>query len=776
MVSTHARRKLKPPDRLLSLLGRQTGVWLWTLHPGSRRLDVYTDLTPLLGTNPASLDEILAFLHPDDVSAVARALERGMREGTAGEIGARLRLPSGGWVHFHASYCAEAARGGYRLHGVSRDFTPHVEHRREVEASLRRAYAAAALSGIGLWRFGEGAERFEWSEGMYRIYGIDPSRPGPTVAENLAFIHPDDQSTALRHNQLYARTDESPELAVRIVRADGEVRHVQVRSSVERDEAGRIVGRIGACVDVTELRAAEAKVRQSEQRYRFITENAQDMIVRVSLDARLSYISPGSVRVFGYTPEEMASISPVDMTHPDDMPMVAAAITELVAKRLPHLDKPLRYRARRSDGQWIWIESNPALLFDEHGEPVETIDIIRNVTEAKNFELELEEARRQAEAAAAAKSAFLANMSHELRTPLTSIIGFARLLVEREDLAEDARRYAGRIGEGSEALLAIINDVLDFSKLEAGQVELEAQPFSVEQLVEEATGLVAIQAAGKGLDIRTRLDPATPPLLTGDVARLRQVLLNFLSNAVKFTGEGSVTVRTRWRDGRLRLSVADTGPGIAPESRQRLFERFSQAETSINRTHGGTGLGLAISKAIIELMGGQVGLRSRPGRGSVFWLEVPAAPASEPAASALGAREALECPALRVLMVDDTAVNRELVRLILEPSGVQLDEADGGAAGVKAAMTSAYDLILMDLRMPGVDGLEATRVIRAAGTLNRATPILALTADVQPENAAACLAAGMNDVLAKPIVPRQLIAKIIQWGTGEDAESEGAAA
>jgi PAS domain S-box-containing protein len=490
------------------------------------------------------------------------------------------------------------------------------------------------------------------------------------------------------------------------------------------------------------------------------------MIVRVSLDASLSYISPGSVRIFGYTPEEMATLNPRQMTHPDDLPMVTEAIVGMVEKRLPHLPEPLRYRARRKDGRWIWVESNPMLVFDADGKPIETIDIIRDITETKRFEDDLEEARTKAEAAAAAKSAFLANMSHELRTPLTSIIGFSRLMRERGDLPEEAQQHARRIYDASEALLAIINDVLDLSKLEAGQTELEIQPFSLRQLADEAMGLLAIQAAAKGLELRLELDRKTPELIRGDVARLRQVLLNFLSNAVKFTNEGSVVVKTSWRrlrsGTRLRVQVIDTGSGISPENVGRLFERFTQAEVSINRTHGGTGLGLSISKAIVELMGGKIGVDSTLGEGSTFWFEIPAE-ASEGHAEAHPMDVEMSWPGLRVLMVDDTAVNRELVKLMLQPLGLEIEEAAGGADGVQAAMTKAYDLILMDVRMPGVDGLEATRVIRAASALNRRTPILALTADIQPENAQACRGAGMDDVVAKPIAPRELLSKIARW-------------
>ena len=247
-------------------------------------------------------------------------------------------------------------------------------------------------------------------------------------------------------------------------------------------------------------------------------------------------------------------------------------------------------------------------------------------------EIALQEARRSAEAAAAAKTAFLANMSHELRTPLTSIIGFSRFLHERQDLRGEAQAHARRIFEASEVLLSLINDVLDFSKLEAGHVQIEPKPLSVVKLVEEVRGLLSLQAAAKGVAIEVDIEANVPPFVSGYLPRLRHVLVNLTGNAVKFTDEGHVALNVRYdhESGSLRVAVADTGPGISPEALPRLFERFSQADVSINRTHGGTGLGLAICKAIVEVMGGSIGVHSEFGCGSTFHFEIPAPLADDP--------------------------------------------------------------------------------------------------------------------------------------------------
>ena len=631
---------------------------------------------------------------------------------------------------------------------------------------------AAKMAGLGYWHYSGPEDRITWSDEIYQIYGLDTDAAPLTLASLDAACHPDDRARLAEHRRTHHGKDASVD--VRIVRPEGEIRHIVSRSTVEHDENGEVLARYGTLTDITEMKRAEAAAVQSEQRYRFLAEHAPDMISRIKPEGEIMYLSPSCERVFGYTVEEHLKLTPMDMCHPDDLPAIGEAIMGMVERRQTRLEKPLCYRARHKDGHWIWVEANPILILDEQGEPLEFVDIVRDVTEKKLFEAELKTARAEAEAAAAAKATFLANMSHELRTPLTSIIGFARLMQDRQELEPETAHYARRISDASDALLAIINDVLDFSKLEAGQVSLEALPLSVQRLVDETNGLIAVQAEAKGLEIRTELDPMAPELITGDVARLRQVLLNFLSNAVKFTTEGSVTVKTAWRetaDGpRLRISVADTGSGIDPEKVGRLFQRFSQADVSINRTHGGTGLGLAISKAIVTLMDGEIGVESQGDRGSTFWFEFPAQPAASQAVEASDEIASADYPPLSVLVVDDTAVNRELVRLMLEPLGLRIEEATGGAEAVQAAMSTPYDLILMDVRMPGVDGLEATRVIRGASLANRSTPIIALTADVQPENTAACLAAGMNDVLAKPIVPRLLLAAIVKHAPDQAEE------
>ena len=407
---------------------------------------------------------------------------------------------------------------------------------------------------------------------------------------------------------------------------------------------------------------------------------------------------------------------------------------------------------------------------ESHIANIEFQDVVRDITETKALEEALIEARDVAEAGARAKSEFLANMSHELRTPLTSVIGFSGLLKGSQNLPDAERRFADRIATSSEALLSVINDILDYSKLEADAVGLDPMPFDPMTMAEGAAGIVEAQCVAKGLALDIEVEPGLPAALMGDEGRLRQVMLNFLSNAVKFTGHGRVLLKMGWADGRLRIAVTDSGIGIAADKIDALFDRFTQADASTTRVYGGTGLGLAISRRLIELMGGEIGADSRPGHGSTFWLDVPLDAARTSATA--DAQTLAEVPTgSRILMADDAAANRELVRAILGGWDIVLETADDGAAAVQAAASGDYDLILMDVHMPVMDGLDATRAIRAmSGQVSR-TPILALTANVQPEQVAACRSAGMNGHVGKPIQIRDLMTAIANQLTASNVET-----
>ena len=376
-------------------------------------------------------------------------------------------------------------------------------------------------------------------------------------------------------------------------------------------------------------------------------------------------------------------------------------------------------------------------------------------------------ARGRAMAATEAKTEFLATMSHEIRTPLNSVLGFAQLLAARNDLPPDARRQVNLIDSAGGALLTVVNDILDFSRVEAGQVELALQPTSAATLLRDTAAIMAPEARAKGLILNVEVIDPIEALHDLDEVRLRQVLLNLLNNAVKFTEAGRIDTRLIVEPGdhedRLRFEIADTGAGIAVDKQTLLFQRFSQVDSSASRTYGGAGLGLAISRALVELMGGKIGVDSVPGRGSCFWIEV-AAPVAEPLA-VTEQRAPVAPSAARILLVDDHPMNREIGVALLVLAGCKVDIAENGQQAVDAAAVGEYDMILMDIHMPLMDGLAATRAIRALPSPASKVPIIAMSADALPQQVERCYAAGMVDHIAKPIQREVLYAKVERWLT-----------
>jgi len=351
-------------------------------------------------------------------------------------------------------------------------------------------------------------------------------------------------------------------------------------------------------------------------------------------------------------------------------------------------------------------------------------------------------------------------MSHELRTPLTSVLGFTRLALEQPDLTDTSRGHVRKAANAGAALLATVNDILDFSKLEAGQLAIHPEPCDPAVICAETLELFGEAAAAKGVALRLRASGA-PPMVSLDPSRLRQILLNLVSNAVKFSEAGAVTLSVSWdaADERLAVSVRDQGPGIAQEQQVLLFRRFSQVDGSSTRRHGGTGLGLAICLGLVESMGGEIGVESAPGAGACFHFTLRAPAAIAPPTDS-EAETVIFTPGTRLLVADDHPVNRELVRAILGPLGAVLTEVGDGAAAVTAAAKAPFDLILMDLRMPGMGGLEAMRTIRAGAGPNREAPILAFSAGTDPAGEAARRQAGFDGDLAKPLMPADLIAAV----------------
>jgi PAS domain S-box-containing protein len=738
------------------------------VSPAARRYGYEPE--DLIGVNQALL------VHPEDAESLdskTLALLRGELDPIL-KRQHRYKAADGQWVWFEGNPQIVRDDDGQvvEIINIFRDVTARRELEAAAQAQAEVFEAAFRHAAIGMALVGLDGSFMRLNEAFCRITGY----PEPEMlALNFQTItHPDDLDVDLDLlRQLSAGEIDSYRMDKRYIRADGEVVWVRLAVSLVRDAEGAPKHFVSQVEDQSERHAAEDALRESEARYRLIAENTSDMITLTDLAGQTIYASP-SVRQTGVRPEDLEGRSFAYSIHPDDERDVRRAFRALLADGGT---KRLRWRGRHAEtGGWLWLESNASLVHDpETGKPTGYLDVIRNV----NLQVEQEEivahARLEAEAAAAAKSQFLANMSHEIRTPLTAVLGFTNLLREME-LPESAAGYVGRIAGAGNALLAIVNDILDFSKLEAGKFEIRPRPTRLGDVCEETLQLFSIQAEAKGLTTRFEDAPGLPRAAMVDGDRLRQMLINLIGNAIKFTDEGSVTVRIAPAGpGAVAIEVADTGPGLDDQAQALLFQRFTQIDGSMTRQHGGTGLGLAISRGIAEAMGGAVSVTSVPGEGATFRVDLPA-PAAELPQELEGVEAATSIDGIRVLVVDDNPVNRELSRRILEAGGAEVSDAADGAEALTQLARLPVDVVLMDLRMPVLDGRAALRALRETPGPNQDVPVLAFTADADLEGEGDL--DGFDGLVRKPIQPLEMygaIAGATQWAPIDDEDEAYAA-
>jgi PAS domain S-box-containing protein len=526
----------------------------------------------------------------------------------------------------------------------------------------------------------------------------------------------------------------------------------------------------GIVRDISERKAAERALKQSEEEARklsLVAARTDNAVMITDAKGQTEWVNEGFTRMTGYSLEEAVGKTPAKLLQHDDVDVEAVERIRRALKAGEGFHEELLNYSRDNKPYWVSIDAQP--IFDEDGQIQQFIAIERDVTERRLREQELRDAILKSAEASEAKSRFLAMMSHEVRTPLNGVIGALGLLRDT-DLNEIQRKYADTSRTSAESLLIIINDILDYSKMEAGKLDLETTTFDIAELVYSVTDTFSLRCEENGITLLGELAPSVPDRVIGDPARTRQVLVNLVGNAMKFTHDGEICVSVE-RDSlddqhvSLKFRVDDTGSGIEPEHQAQLFDEFWSGDPSANGGVVGTGLGLAISKRLVEMMGGEIGVESTPGKGSSFWFRIPfgAASADAPTSKAADAKNVPQQLSGRILLAEDNPTNQMIVQTMLHKLGLSVDVVGNGIEAVDALKTRPYDVVLMDIAMPDMGGIEATHLIRELDPARARIPLIALTAHAMRGDREKFLAEGLDDYLEKPVTQAALAVCLSNW-------------
>ncbi|MEG4817131.1 PAS domain S-box protein [Microcoleus sp. K5-D4] len=663
------------------------------------------------------------------------------------------------------------------------------EKLRAVAASLA---AAQRIARVGNWECDLSANTTTWSEELSRIFGLDPTQPAPTLTEFSQYVHPDDRQkwqttihTAIASGQSYS-------LEYRILRPEpkiaadncpsqiseaGFIRYIEARGEVVVNQQGQVTKLFTTLMDITPRKLAEIALAESEEKYRHLVETSQDIIWSCNAQGHITFVNQAVKQIYGYEPEEMLGCSFSDFLAPGEIDWKWELQQRLLTGKTVFQYENI---VLGKDGRKIDVNTKAIARMDAEGNIIGTTGTASDITERKQAEIVLQKAKEEADRANRAKSEFLSNMSHELRTPLNAILGFSQLLARDPDLDADQQQYLGIITQSGEHLLVLINNILQMSKIEVGLVTLNNSTFDLHKMLTNTENMLKLQAEKKGLQLIFDCPPDLPQYIESDESKLRQVLINVVGNAIKFTAEGGVNVRLKHEllsnknspefppneSCCLLFEVEDTGSGISAEEMDNLFKPFAQTESG-KKAQEGTGLGLPISKQFVKLMGGKMTVTSTLGRGSIFRFDVKVwLPNAVEIQVAQTARRVVGLepgqPEYRILAVDDRLESRLLLVRMLTSLGFAVQEAENGVQAVEMWSSWEPHLIWMDMRMPVMDGYEATKQIKAH-LKGQATVIIALTASAFDEERSLILSAGCDDFVAKPFREQVILEKMAKY-------------
>jgi PAS domain S-box-containing protein len=691
----------------------------------------------------------------------------------AGEV--RTGLLSAEIIDIHGETCVIS---------VSQDFSDRKLAEEKLRASEASLAAAQRIARVGNWECDLSANTTVWSEELFRIFGIDSSQPPPTLAEFPQYIHPDDREGWKTTTNAAIASGNSYTLEYRILRpsptiaADnlpakisegGAIRYIEARAEPAVDSAGKVTKIFTTLMDITPRKLAEIALAESEEKYRNLVETSQDIIWSCDAAGHITFVNQAVKQIYGYEPEEMIGCSFSDFLAPGQTDP-----NRELQQRLLTEDFVFQYESvvLAKDGRPIDVNTKAIARRDAEGKIAGTTGTASDITERKQAETALLEAKEAADRANRAKSEFLSNMSHELRTPLNAILGFSQLLARDPSLNPDQQQHLGIITRSGEHLLELINSILQMSKIEVGLVTLNNSTFDLHRLLATTEEMLRLQADKKGLQLIFDCPPNLPQYAETDEMKLRQVLINVIGNAIKFTSEGGVTLRIKnekinsKKNCRLLFEVEDTGPGISGEEMENLFKPFAQTESG-RKAQEGTGLGLPIGKKFVQLMGGEMTVTSIVGEGSIFRFDITVGipdtveiQATQTARRVVGIEPGQ--PEYRILAVDDRLESRLLLVKMLASLGFSVRDAENGSQAVEMWSDWEPHLIWMDMRMPVMDGYEATKRIKEH-LKGQATVIIALTASAFDEEKSVILSAGCDDFVAKPFREQIVLEKMAKY-------------